>query len=108
MEKRLTICEDEKRYADTRKAMELFREAEGLRQKGAHQEAIEKFLQSFALDETNWPALNNAASIYMNALKQPAEAEPLFLQALELSHSIQVARNLELCRQAIGRGQKRK
>jgi len=108
MEKRLAICEDEKRYADTRRAMELFRQAEGLRQDGAHQEAIEKFLQSFALDETNWPALNNAASIYMNALKQPAEAEPLFSQAFELSNSIQVARNLELCRQAVGREHKRK
>lgn len=108
MEKRLAICEDEKRYADTRRAMELFRQAEGLREEGAHQKAIDTFLESFALDETNWPALNNAASIYMNVLKLPAEAEPLFSQAFELSHSIQVARNVELCRQAIGRAQKKK
>ncbi len=108
MEKRLAMCEDEKRYAGTRKAMELFRQAEKLREGGSHQEAIEKFLESFALDETNWPALNNAASIYMNALKLPAEAEPLFSQAFELSHSIQVARNVELCQQAIDRGQKKK
>jgi Flp pilus assembly protein TadD len=108
MEKRLAMCEDEKRYTGTRKAMEFFRQAEESREAGAHQEAIQKFLQSFALDETNWPALNNAASIYMNTLKQPAEAEPLFSQAFELSHSIQVARNVELCRQAINRGQKKK
>jgi Flp pilus assembly protein TadD len=107
-EKRLAMCEDEKRYTGTRKAMEFFRQAEESREAGAHQEAIQKFLQSFALDETNWPALNNAASIYMNTLKQPAEAEPLFSQAFELSHSIQVARNVELCRQAINRGQKKK
>ncbi len=44
----------------------------------------------------------------MNALKLPAEAEPLFSQAFELSHSIQVARNVELCQQAIDRGQKKK
>jgi len=108
MEKRLVICEDEKRYAGTRKAMELFRQAEELRETGACQEAIQKFMQSFALDETNWPALNNAASIYMNTLKRPLEAEPLFSQAFELSHSIQVARNVELCRQAINREQKKK
>lgn len=108
MEKRLAICEEEKRYSDTRKSMEFFRLAEESREAGDHQEAIQKFLQSFALDETNWPALNNAASIYMNTLKRPSEAEPLFSQAFEISHSIQVARNVELCRQAISRGQKKR
>jgi Flp pilus assembly protein TadD len=108
MEKRLAMCEDEKSYAGTRKAMELFRQAEELRETGDYEGAIQSFLQSFALDETNWPALNNAASIYMNTLKEPVEAEPLFSQAFDLSHSIQVARNVELCRQAISRGQKKK
>lgn len=108
MEKRLVICENEKKYAGTRKAMELFKQAENLRESGAYEEAIKKFLNSVELDETNWPALNNAASIYMNTLKKPVDAEPLFLNAFELSRSIQVARNLDLCRQAIHRAQKKK
>ncbi len=108
MEARVGLCEDEKKFAATRKAMERFREAEALRESGSYREAIEAFKESFALDETNWPALNNAASIYMNALKQPQDAEPLFARAFELSRSIQVARNLDLSRQAISRGQKKK
>lgn len=108
MEARLDICEDEKKFAGTRKAMERFRDAEALRASGAFREAIEAFNESFALDATNWPALNNAASIYMNTLKQPADAEPLFARAFELSRSIQVARNLELCRQTLTRDQKKK
>ena len=64
-------------------------------------------MKSFALDETNWPALNNAASIHLNMLKNPAEAEPLFRQAFELSRSPQVARNLDLCIQALNQNQKK-
>lgn len=108
MESRLAICEDEKKFAGTRRAMERFREAESLRESGSYHEAIAAFMDSFALDDTNWPALNNAASIYMNTLKQPADAEPLFARAFELSRSIQVARNLELCRQTLTRDQKKK
>ena len=103
MERRRMICEDEKLYSETRRAMDLFVEAEKLRESGSFKDSIETFLRSFSLDETNWPALNNAASIYMNALKLPAEAEPLFARAFELSRSVQVARNLDLCRQAIAR-----
>jgi len=103
MERRRMICEDEKLYSETRRAMDLFVEAEKLRESGSFKDSIETFLRSFSLDETNWPALNNAASIYMNALKRPAEAEPLFARAFELSRSVQVARNLDLCRQAIAR-----
>jgi tetratricopeptide (TPR) repeat protein len=106
MERRRLICEDEKSFSATRKAMDLFIEAEKLRESGAFKDSIETFLKSFSLDETNWPALNNAASIYMNSLKQPAEAEPLFERAFEISHSVQVARNLDLCRQAIARRMK--
>lgn len=103
MERRRLICKDEKLFSATRKAMDLFIEAEKLRESGAFKDSIETFMRSFSLDETNWPALNNAASIYMNALKQPAEAEPLFLRAFELSRSVQVARNLDLCRQSLAR-----
>ena len=107
IEKRLAICEDEKRFAATRKAMDLFKQAEDLRAAGAHEDAVAMFLQSFELDETNWPALNNAASILFNTQSKPEEAQPLFEKAFELSHSIQVARNLELCRQALKRTKKR-
>jgi tetratricopeptide (TPR) repeat protein len=88
--------------------MELFHHAEELRQQGAHEAAIQTFLESFSLDDTNWPALNNAASIYLNMLKMPEKAEPLFRQALELSYSPQVARNLELCQQSLQRNMRKK
>ena len=108
LEKRLAICEDEKRFAGTRKAMELFKQAEMLREAGAYEDAVAMFQKSFELDETNWPALNNAASILFNKQNKPAEARPLFEKAFELSHSIQVARNLELCRQALDRISRKK
>lgn len=89
--------------------MELFKQAEALREAGAHEEAVAMFLKSFELDEINWPAPNNAASILFNKQHKPAEAQPLFEKAFELSHSIQIARNLELCRQALNRiAQKRR
>ncbi len=106
IEQRLAMSEDEKRFANAMKAMEIFKKAEELRESGEHLEAIKYFMESFALDETNWPALNNAASIHLNALKNPAEAEPLFRQAFELSRSPQVARNLDLCIQALEKSQK--
>ncbi len=107
IERRLAMTEDDKRFCDAIKAMELFKKAQELRESSEHIKAIEYFMKSFALDETNWPALNNAASIHLNMLKNPAEAEPLFRQAFELSRSPQVARNLDLCIQALNQNQKK-
>ncbi|MCX8014329.1 MAG: hypothetical protein N3A02_08585 [Rectinema sp.] len=106
LEKRLALCADESRFAATRTSMQRFKEAEALRERGQFEEAVALFKQSFELDETNWPALNNAASILFNKMQKPHEAQPLFEQAFTISGSIQVARNLELCNRAIARAGK--
>ncbi|HNX73938.1 MAG TPA: tetratricopeptide repeat protein [Spirochaetales bacterium] len=106
LEERLALCQDPVAFAETRKAMELFQRAERLREEGNYEAAAADFLKSFYSDRTNWPALNNAASIYLNQLDSPAKAEPLFRKAFELSGSTQVARNMELCEQARARRSK--
>ncbi|MDH7483780.1 MAG: tetratricopeptide repeat protein [Spirochaetales bacterium] len=102
IEQRIEICADPHRYERSRKAMELFFEAERVRDAGEYEKAIELFNASFAEDGTNWPALNNAGSILFNRLGKPAEAKPYFERAFRIARSIQVARNLELCRKALG------
>ena len=106
LEERLALCRNPIAFAETRKAMELFQSAERLREEGNYEAAAEDFFKSFSFDRTNWPALNNAASIYLNQLDMPAKAEPLFRKAFELSGSTQVARNLEVCEQARARKSK--
>ncbi len=108
IEKRRLACADEKSFARTRVSMKVFGEAQVLRDQGDHEKAIEEFLRSFELDETNWPALNNAGSIYLNTMKKPAEAAELFERAFNISRSIQLARNLDLAKRLIAKGMKGK
>jgi Flp pilus assembly protein TadD len=96
MEKRRAICADEARFKKSREAMKLFEEAQKLRDSGELKEAIDLFLESQGLDETNWSSLNNAGSIYLNQMHNPGAAKVLFERAFEISRNIQVARNLDL------------
>lgn len=76
--------------------MKVFEEAQAIRDRGEYDKAIEAFMKSAALDETNWPALNNAGSIYLNTMKKPAEAAGMFKRAFAVSRNVQIARNLDL------------
>jgi Flp pilus assembly protein TadD len=96
MEKRYEISKDEKLYDSSRKALKAFEEAQALREAKDFKASIERFLDSIALDETNWSALNNAGSIYLNNLGEPDMAQELFERALAISHNAQVLGNLEL------------
>ncbi|HWR12848.1 MAG TPA: hypothetical protein VN445_13575 [Rectinemataceae bacterium] len=110
MEKRLASCADEKVFAGTRQSMKVFAEAQALRGAGDYEKAIEAYQLSFELDETNWPALNNAGSIYLNTMKKPEEAARLFEKAFIISRSMQLARNLDLAKRCVEkemRGKKR-
>jgi len=75
---------------------------------GDFEKAIGEFLQSAELDETNWPALNNAGSIYLNTLKNPAKAAAMFEKAFVISRNLQIARNLDLARRIAENGVKGK
>ena len=110
MEQRLSICSSDEAFAKSRQAMKVFGLAQASRDRGEYEKAIEEFLESARLDETNWPALNNAGSIYFNTLKKPAEAVPLFEKALAISRNLQIAGNLNLAKKSVEkttRGKKR-
>jgi tetratricopeptide (TPR) repeat protein len=96
MEKRRALCADEAAFEKTRQSMATFQEAQELRSGGKFDEAIERFSLSAKLDETNWPALNNIGTIYLNSLKKPAEAAGWFRKAFDLSRNVQIARNLDI------------
>lgn len=96
IEKRLAICESERAFADSRKSMEIFAAAQASRDAGDYEKAIEEFILSARLDETNWPAWNNAGSVYLNDRQESAKAAECFEKALAVLQNGQVARNLSL------------
>jgi tetratricopeptide (TPR) repeat protein len=96
MEKRCALCADEVTFERTRDAMKAFNEAQELRESGEYEAAIAAFRRSFELDETNWPALNNIGTIYLNTLKRGAEAAEAFEQAFRISRNAQIARNYQV------------
>ncbi len=107
MEKRLELCESDEKFAPTREAMRVFEDAQRAKDAGEHAAAVDGFLKSAALDETNWPALNNAGTILLNTLKDASRAAELFEKAFLLSANIQTARNLELARRVTAKGKKK-
>lgn len=96
MEKRLALCADEVTFERTREAMKAFTEAQSLRERGDYEAAIAKFRRSAELDETNWPALNNIGTIYLNTMKKGAEAAAVFERAFAISRNPQIARNYQV------------
>lgn len=96
MEKRCALCADEAAFERTRESMRAFMEAQELRGRGEYEAAIASFRKSFELDETNWPALNNIGTIYLNIMKRGAEAAAAFEQAFLLSRNAQIARNYQV------------
>ncbi len=98
MEKRLELCADDRAFELTRRSMEAFERGQELKSAGKHSEAVEAYRASADLDATNWPALNNAATILLESLGKPEEAAELFERAFEISRSVQAGRNLELAR----------
>ncbi|MFZ3109380.1 MAG: tetratricopeptide repeat protein [Rectinemataceae bacterium] len=110
MEQRLSICSSDEAFARSRQSMKVFGAAQASSDRGEYEKAIEEFLESARLDETNWPALNNAGSVYFNTLKKPDEAVPLFEKALAISRNLQIAGNLNLAKKSAEkatRGKKR-
>lgn len=106
MERRISLCEDEKSFAPVVEAMRIFAKAQEAREAGNNREAVDLYLKSATLDDTNWPALNNAGSIYLNSLGDSSKAAEMFERAFSISHNVQVARNLELARRKSSKGKK--
>jgi tetratricopeptide (TPR) repeat protein len=96
MEKRLATSSDENAFENTRQAMRHFQEGQRLKAEGKFEEAIDAFSKSVALDETNWPGLNNAGSIALDQLGDPGRAKAFFERAFAISRNAQVAANLDL------------
>jgi len=103
LQARLDICRDEARWTRSRRSAALFSEAESAREAGRPADAAAFFEEAGRLDPTNWPAFNNAGTIFLNELRQPAKAARLFGSAFAASASTQVAFNLELARAAEGK-----
>ena len=108
MEKRCALCADEAAFERTRDSMRAFMEAQELRGSGDYGAAIEKFRLSAELDETNWPALNNIGTIYLNTMKRGAEAAAAFERAFTLSRNPQIARNYQAAQRFLQRERKEK
>lgn len=103
---RLAICADEKSFASSRESMKVFNEAQELKANGEAAKAVEAFLRSAALDPSNWPALNNAGTLYLEKLGNPKEALLLFEKAYESSRNMHAARNMELAKRKLEGGSK--
>lgn len=96
LELRIGICANPVRFESSRESMRLFTEGTTRSTKGDYEGAVKVWLEAAKLDDSNWPALNNAARLLLEKLHRPEEAQDLFRRAFELSRSVQVARNLEL------------
>lgn len=107
LEKRRAICGSEPLFSQSREAMEVFKKAGTLRDEGKYEEAVECFKKAALLDATNWPALNNAGSLYLNQLNKASEAKEMFERAFAISKNIQVARNLDLAMRLMDKGKSR-
>jgi tetratricopeptide (TPR) repeat protein len=107
LEKRLANSRDAEAFRRGRLSLEAFARGEEERDSGEAKKALASFEEAADLDPTNWPALNNAGSIVLNVLHDPERAVGLFSKALALSPSAQVARNLELAKEAATKGGKR-
>jgi len=106
LEARLAIASDPAAWEKSRASMLRFAEAEARRDGGEPEAAYRLFREAADLDPTNWPSLNNAGSLALNAMDDPETARELFSRALSLSPGSQVARNLELAGEAIARRDK--
>lgn len=106
LEARAAVAADPAAWERSRASILRFSEAEAKRDGGETEAAYRLFREAADLDPTNWPALNNAGSLALNALGDPEMARELFSRALSLSPGSQVARNLELAEEAIARRDK--
>lgn len=108
MEKRCALCSDEVSFERTRESMKAFMEAQELRERGDYEAAVARFRRSAELDETNWPALNNIGTIYLNTMKRGAEAAAVFERAFSISRNPQIARNYEVAQRFLQKERREK
>lgn len=120
IEARLEICASEEAFARRARSMECFAKAQSasgeamsagkrsVRGTAAHSASRETAAAAFALyeeaielDPTNWPAMNNAATLALNRLAAPEKALELFRRAYALSGAPQVARNILITEQML-------
>lgn len=101
--KRLELCRDPAAFEAAARGAAIFAQAESARDSGDVDRAMALFEEAAALDPTHWPALNNAGTLALNSVGDAARALTLFERAYALAQSAQVARNVELARNALAK-----
>lgn len=127
IEARLEICASEEAFAKRGRSMECFAQAQAAAagtgspapgmgsaakkaevkaaaaaaSRAAAEEAFALYQEAIGLDPTNWPAMNNAATLALNRLSEPEKALALFREAYALSGAPQVARNILITEQML-------
>jgi Flp pilus assembly protein TadD len=120
IEARLEICASEEAFARRGRSVECFAKAQGTTggtlpagkkaargtaataaSRAAAAEAFALYEEAIELDPTNWPAMNNAATLALNRLSMPEKANELFRRAYALSGAPQVARNILITEQIL-------
>lgn len=104
--KRIEITSDADAFATVMQAHDAFANGNRLMDEKRWQEAIEEFVRSAECDETNVHALNNAGTIYLNNLENPAAAVDCFRRALRWAKLPWVVRNLEQAEKADAEAQR--
>ncbi len=103
--KRIEITSDADAFATVMQAHEAFADGNRLMDEKRWEEAIEEFARAAECDETNVHALNNAGTIYLNNLENPAAAVDCFRRALRWAKLPWVVRNLEQAEKAAAEAQ---
>lgn len=98
--KRIEITSDADVFATVMRAHEAFANGNRLMDEQKWEEAIEEFMHAAECDETNVHALNNAGTIHLNNLENPAAAVDCFRRALRWSKLPWIVRNLEQAEKA--------
>lgn len=98
--KRIEITSEPDVFAAVMRAHTAFEKGNKLMAEQRWHEAIEEFVHAAECDETNVHALNNAGTIYLNSLENPAAAVDCFHRALRWSKLPWIVRNLEQAEKA--------
>lgn len=100
LRRRKAICADPRLFESSAEASRLFARGEIARDGGNPDEALELFLKSGELDETSWPAFNNAGVLTL-AAGDATRAFELFNRAYAYSPLPTIKDNVEAARAAI-------
>ena len=95
---RIRICTDPAAFADAQESLAVFEAGNDAQSRDDMNTALACFERSVQLDPTNYLALNNAGTIFLNVLHDKVTAEERFKRALALVDLAPIRRNLNTAR----------